>query len=497
VASGSTGSRRSGPSLSVAADRVVDSGHLVRGLSERAVQLLGRNRPLPVVLAAGALLRIAVAVAYRPAIFYNDSFTYFRQAVNAHGTGLVAFAPDRPAGYPLILKLLGESLAWTTSLQHVAGLVSGVLLYVVMRRLGVGVWGAALAVAVVLLDSYGVTLEQMLLVEAFFTLALTASAALIVCGHKWPALAAGGALLTVACLLRNTGYFLIPAWLVYLGVRHRRNFVPTLAVVGGLVAAFAAYGAWQHSVIGRWTPYSTTSSGWFLYSRIAQFGSCEGLTVPAGAGGLCEYRAADRGQGPEYFLFSGGPARRLFPDEYPGGGPDPVGTNRILRSFAITVIKARPLDYARATVSDFLKFFEPGVAAYGDDIDTIVMMNTGRLTGGGTPGLTESYFYNGLPLPPGHPFAPAGVLMTYQDVFHTPRWFLALCVIAVIATLLLRGLPRRAEQIVLTGGPLLALLGQAATAQFAIRYELPFIGLLIAGGVVAIRDLVVLRQAPA
>ena len=85
--------------------------------------------------------------------------------------------------------------------------------------------------------------------------------------------------------------------------------------------------------------------------------------------------------------------------------------------------------------------------------------------------------------------------MAYQDVFHTPRWFLALCVIAVIATLVFNGVPRRAEQIVLTGGPLLALLGQAATAQFAIRYELPFIGSLIAGGVVAMRDLVALLPA--
>ena len=46
------------------------------------------------VLAAGGALRLAVALAYRPAIFYNDSFVYIRHAFNIGGPGLVTFAPD-------------------------------------------------------------------------------------------------------------------------------------------------------------------------------------------------------------------------------------------------------------------------------------------------------------------------------------------------------------------------------------------------------------------
>jgi hypothetical protein len=465
---------------------------------------LQRHRWVIAALVAGALLRLAVALAYHPAIFYNDSFVYIRQAFNIGGPGLITFAPDRPAGYPLALHLLGASLGWVTSLQHLAGLLGGGLLYWMMRRLGVGRSLAAVGVAVVVLDSYAVTLEQLILAEALFTLALTASGALVVAGRRWWLLALGGGLLAVACLLRNTGYLLIPAWVVFLIVRHRRHWVPLAAVVAGLATIFVPYLVWQHSVIGRWTPYSTTASGWFLYSRVAPFGSCNGVSVPANATALCRYTAADRGQGPEYYLFAGGPARRLFPAEYPGGGGDidPVAVNGVLRGYAIAMIEARPLQYLGASLGDFFKFFEPGVAASGDDFETILLADEGRSTGGtGTP-VSTPYFYNGSPTPvAGHPFSPGAALRSYQSVFHTARWLLAAFVLLAIGTPLLRRsargrkLPPRPEQIVLVGGPLLALLGQAATAQFAVRYEIPFVGLLAAGGVLAISDLTRLSRS--
>jgi hypothetical protein len=466
----------------------------------RAVQ---GHWPVLVALAAGALLRLAVALAYRPAIFYNDSFVYIRHTFNIGGPGLITFAPDRPAGYPLALHLLGTSLGWVTSLQHLAGLLGGAVLYWMMRRLGVGRLLAALGVAVVVLDSYAVTLEQLILAEALFTLAVTASAALVVCGRRWWVLALGGALLAGACLLRNTGYLLIPAWVAFLVLRHRRNWIPLAATLAGLAAVGAPYLVWQHSVIGRWTPYATTASGWFLYSRVAPFGSCNGVSVSRDATALCRYTVADRGQGPEYYLFSGGPARRLFPDAYPGGGGaiDPSVVNGVLRGYAIAVIEARPLKYLGATLGDFLKFFEPGAAASGDDSQTVVLADEGRSSGQtGTP-LSTPYFYNGSPTPVGgHPFWPAAELRSYQSVFHTARWLLAILVLVTLGAALLRRsargrqLPARPEQIVLVGGPLLALLGQAATAQFAVRYEVPFVGLLVTGGLVAVSDLAVARR---
>lgn len=472
----------------------------------RVRPVVDRDWPFLAVLAAGGALRLAVALAYRPAIFYNDSFVYIRHAFNIGGPGLVTFAPDRPAGYPLVLRLLGVDLGLTTSLQHLAGLLGAVALYALMRRAGVGRWLAAFAAGVVLLDSYAVTLEQLILTEALFTLALTVSAALVLCGRRWWVIAAGFSLLAFACLLRNSGYFLIPAWILFFGLRHRLAPEPWVAALAGLALIFVPYLAWQYRIDGHWTPYSTTASGWFLYGRVAPFANCRGAAIPSDAARLCDYTAADAGQGPEYYLFSGGPARRLFANEYPDGGGnlDAVTVNRILRSFSLAIIKAQPLDYARVTASDFLKFFEPGASPHDDDPNTYLLMDEGRSVGQtGTP-LSTPYFYNGSPQPvAGHPFAPSALLRGYQSIVHTPRWLLALCVIAVIAAAVLRRgarwrgrLPARPEQVVLIGGPLLALLGQAATAQFEVRLELPFVGLLIAGGAIALADLLRLRGWP-
>src|SRR5947209_19490498 len=56
--------------------------------------MLRRHWPFALVLAAGALLRIATEVAYHPALFYSDSWGYLSMA---HGGSLVSFAPLRPS----------------------------------------------------------------------------------------------------------------------------------------------------------------------------------------------------------------------------------------------------------------------------------------------------------------------------------------------------------------------------------------------------------------
>ena len=55
--------------------------------------MLRRHWPFALVLAAGAVLRIACEIAYRPALFYSDSWGYLSMA---HGSGIVTFAPFPP-----------------------------------------------------------------------------------------------------------------------------------------------------------------------------------------------------------------------------------------------------------------------------------------------------------------------------------------------------------------------------------------------------------------
>ena len=109
------------------------------------------NAALVAIGAVGLVLRVLTSVTYRPALaFVQDTFDYLENAAVLQ-PGLV-----RPSGYPAFLRILSVagSIAVIPVVQHVLGLSTGVLLYALLRRLGVGAWMAALGAAPVLLDSY-------------------------------------------------------------------------------------------------------------------------------------------------------------------------------------------------------------------------------------------------------------------------------------------------------------------------------------------------------
>ena len=236
------------------------------------------------MLAAGALLRLAVAVAYGPALFFNDSWSYLDLALRADPVG---FAPERPSGYPLVLDLLfvfGRSLAVVTTVQHLAGLASGVLAYALLLRLGARRWLATLAAAVILLDVYAVTLEQHLMTEAFFGLTLLAAAFLVIAGNGALALGASGALLGLAVTMRTAGLFAVPVWLGYLAWR-RHGLRPAAVALAGLVLVVCGYAA-LHARGDPTRPANpgtfslTEMDGWFLYAKTGAIADCDGADIP-------------------------------------------------------------------------------------------------------------------------------------------------------------------------------------------------------------------------
>src|SRR5215213_3317004 len=118
--------------------------------------MVRRHWPVALVLAAGAVLRLACEIAYRPALFYSDSWGYLSMA---HGNGIVSFAPLRPSGYPLVLKVL-HFLPAITVAQHLAGLAVAALAYITCRALNVRQWLAVVATGFVALDAWAIALEQ-------------------------------------------------------------------------------------------------------------------------------------------------------------------------------------------------------------------------------------------------------------------------------------------------------------------------------------------------
>jgi hypothetical protein len=452
---------------------------------------------LVVILAVA--LRVGVGIAYRPALFFSDSWRYLSMAFSGLPVGIT---PSRPSGYPLLLRLLtfsGRDVLFVTVVQHVAGLLVGVLVYTLLLRLGLRRVIAAAAAVVVLLDSYAVALEQFIMAEACFTL-LVLSAIVLTIGRRTSprAVMLAGALLAAACTLRTTALFVIPVWLLYLlwRARDRRRL---LWGVGGLMLPLLVYLSWAWRTEGSFKV--DQAEGWFLYGRIAQIADCRGANVPAPTRSLCYVPAAWRRAFPPGFWIWGAdaPAVKLFggtPDSHwgkPRGAAIIARDNGMLEGFAIAIILSHPVAYATVVGSDFLRFFVPAASPYSDADGVTVRFPSSPLTDWVWRGPRNRYLPGYVP----RLHWPASLLARYQDVFHAPRLLLGALTIVALSALLAPILTlgrvtvgRRAEIFLLTGSGVVMLLASAALVGFELRYLIPTIPLLVSGGLVAANELV-------
>jgi hypothetical protein len=452
---------------------------------------------LLVAVAGAFVVRVAVELAYRPALFFSDSWVYLRMAYTGAPVGVM---PSRPSGYPLALRaLMGPTrdVMVATMLQHAAGIGVGVLLYGLLVRLRTRPALAALAAAVVMFDSYGLALEQFVMADAFFTLLLVASVAVtILRRNSSRALAVAGVLLAIACTLRTSGLFVVPVWLVYLVWTGRRRLGWAIA---GLAAPLVLYLGW-HAIQTGGSVRFDQAEGWFLYGRVASIADCRGAAIPPSTRPLCDVSARERATTPPGVWIWGGqmPADRLF-----GGNPDahwgqPHGEaitardDGLLQAFALAIIRDRPLAYLRIAGDDFLSFFNPHASTTKDADDTTVTFPSAPLTGWVFRAARNRY----LPGYVARVHWPASALVSYQKVVHAPRallgLFAILAAIAFLAPALFRGrLPvaRRPEIFLLAGGGLAMLVGSAALVGFVVRYLIPSVPLLLGGGLVAMTEL--------
>jgi hypothetical protein len=453
---------------------------------EAARRAVRRHWPLGLVLGIAAIPRIAAAIAYRPALFYSDSWVYVSMAY-----GPKHFDPTRPSGYSFALLVLGKvthSLAAITTLQHLAGLALVALVYAVAIRMELGRGVAAGLAAVIGLDAWLIALEQTVLAETTFALLLAASLALLLVDddERWRLVALSGVLLALACTVRTAGIFAIPFWLIYLAWRRgsaRQVAIGLVAVTLPLLAYAAEYKHAQ-GVFGM-----GAANGWFTYGRVAQIADCERFTPPAGTRFLCESAAERRAHRPVYYLWNpSSPARRRF-----GDVTADRGANDTLRRFARAAIRSDPAAYAGVVASDVASYFVPGRSSPAASDAAITFPEQPR---------TDPPFMNTAlrdTFEPGYDpavHAPASAVRSYARVLHTPRWLLALAALASLAGLagaVLRrrrgGFERAPEVLLFSGSALAILIGSTATSAFVVRYVVPIAPLLLIGGAVAAADL--------
>lgn len=455
-------------------------------------RLLRAHPALTLVLALGILLRVAIAVAYRPALMWDDSWAYLNTAFRNLP---VSISGSRPSGYPLLVRILtgnDVSLAGLVSAQHLAGLAVGVLAYVLAVRLNVPRWMAAVLAAVLLLDSYALTLEQTMMPESLFTLALLLSAYLLI-AHKssWVALAGSGALLAIATTIRTAALFAVPVWLWYLLGRPRTRRGVTAAVLA-LALPLLAYCSF-HALVGRGF-MMVEADGWFLYGRVAAIADCRTFAHDASLERLCDPHPLSHRHDPTYYVFlPTSPAVRAF--QHLGGkdAKKSLSSNATLRRFGLSVIRDRPLRYVSLVGDDYLKLFT-GRAF----VETAIVMPAHPRA---LAAYSKEARRNYLPryAPKIHP--PAGLLLDYQQVAHTPGWLAGLAALVVLLAtpaLLVRRVRRRAqylpEGLLLGGIGVTTSLGAVATVSSEVRYLVPAVPFLLTGALVALASLVRARR---
>lgn len=466
------------------------------------------HAPILAVLVVGGLVRLGTMVAYRPAFeFVQDSFSYLYNADHLQ--------PDviRPIGYAVFLRILSVAdphFRVVPLAQHLLALGAGVLLYVVLRRMGAGRWLAAAGAAPLVLDGYQVALEHFVLSETLFEAFFVAAFALLLWREVPGWLAGGGAglLLAATALTRTNGVVLLVPALGYLLLRR----VPVKVLVAFLATwtlPLLAYVGWFHSLHGSYG--IVAYDGYFLYGRVSPFADCTQLDLTADERRLCDPRAPVDREGSDWYVWN--PDSPLRDPEMPQG----VDREAVAQSFALKAITAQPVDYVRTVAGDLWHYVQP-LRRTGprEGPAELLEFPTSFPTGPWYPATPPSdpYLWNWTwpgevvqysRIPASHGFHDRQIspeiepglarpLRAYQQLVHAPGPLLGLSlVLGLVAVRRLRSAPRRlvGAAVMLSVSGVLMWLVPAAASSFDYRYSLPVLALAppaAVAGVLALRS---------
>jgi hypothetical protein len=337
--------RLSSPRVSTAADRI---RRLTRYDWLRAWVVA--NRLFALALAAGTILRLVAIIGYPGALYFaGDSYVYLGAAIRP--------MPDRSksTGYSLFLKVLEpfHSLTLVTIVQHLMGLAIAIMIYTLLRRARVPRLWAALATLPVLLNSFQVELEHMVMADTLFMFLLVVATALLLWRQQpswWAVLLAG--LLTGYAITVWTGGLLMP--FVFLGflIVRRKGWRSLAAIVAGTAMPVVAYGLWFHSWTGDYN--LTDSGGFYLWGRVSSFAECSRIDPPADERMLCLSQPPSRRGPPGDLIWHEPQVMAALP-----GGPVSAKSDALMENFAIRAVEAQPLSYVHVIIDGLVLAVEP------------------------------------------------------------------------------------------------------------------------------------------
>jgi hypothetical protein len=439
-------------------------------------------------LAGAVALRVLAMLAFRPIMWFGgDSASYL-----ATGLRLIP-DPSRVGGYGFMLWVLRplHSLALVAAVQHLMGIVIGVLIYLLARRYGLPAWVATLATIPVFFDAYELQLESDAVPDIPFGLLVMIALYLLLRspGERRPAPTIAAAfLLGVSAIIWPVGLVLLAILLAVLLVAlliRRASARPGMSTVVAAILAgalpVAAYAAWfdlhEHEFS------LTRSDGVYLWSRTMSFANCAVIKPPADERTLCPPG------GPRIaaslYIWDGNSALLRMP-----GGRFSARTNALALNFALRAIAAQPGGYVTAVAHDFALSFAWNRPVHPDagivdryqfsDAATAWVPATMRTPGGGTVAGDQAAYDAGRPAPTRavQPFA--SWLVSYQRYVYLPGTLLGVILLGGLAAIITRWLIRGPGGRRPPPGAGLSwtfavtiLLVPAMTADFDLRYLVP------------------------
>jgi 4-amino-4-deoxy-L-arabinose transferase-like glycosyltransferase len=321
------------------------------------------KRALMAILVAGALLRLLLVLAWKPAFFgWPDAASY----IGVSQSGDFFRNELRPAGYPLALRGMNElspTLLFVVLVHHVLGLASAALMYSTVVRTGISRRLALLPAAVMALAAPVFFMEHSANSEALFVFLMTLA---LYCGVRtteglslwWPAL--GGLALATAASVRVVALPILmlgAVWLLFAvpGAPWRHRAAVTAMGVLGALALLVPYYVVEYAAEGR-TGLSRNGA-WNIYGRVAPFANCSKFTPPKGTEILCENAPRSKRPYTNQYTFNWyySPAIRYFGDPHTASAAQTAA----VKSFTWAVITHQPLDFLEEVGGATLRYVAP------------------------------------------------------------------------------------------------------------------------------------------
>jgi hypothetical protein len=324
----------------------------------RLRRLAGQNKLFTGALVVGALLRLDAMLGYPGALWFaGDSYVYVGAALRPQ--------PDlsKAVGYSFFLRLLlpFHSFTLVTGVQHLMGLLTAVMIYVLLRRNGVSKTWAAVATLPQLLDGYIIEDEHLIMAESLFTFLLMIATLMLLWKPRpgWWTVLVAGLLVGSAAIIRTEGEVMLavlPLWLLLRDWAWRtlRGWAVTVVFAVGMLVPVGAYVSWFHEHTGS---YGTTlSTGFYLWGRVSSFANCAEIKPTGPEAKVCPTQPiADRTPPGAYIWDSDNGVHAT--KQNPGYSPVTPASNKILTKFAEEAVLAQPLDYIKTAVKDTLLSF--------------------------------------------------------------------------------------------------------------------------------------------